>query len=253
VAQPAQAHAVCRLRRLSFIGNGMGWDMGMANLRYMFQFGSARWMGIVRTRGEPVIWHAIACPDRSTFVARRQWVSDFRPFSGLDTIVDEVRRRGLEKAKIGLVDAWSRVATRPWLGDVIALKKALQADISDCTWMVQEMRLVQSERKSACCAKRARSPRRRHNDRIRGRGSQRRGCSGDDEDSSGATARADNFPCPSGPLDTRKKVWNLFTARRSEFAHREAAAEGDLVISEFHRAALSLPYRITCAGHGLVS
>ena len=229
-----------------FIGNDMGWDMGMANLRYMFQFGSklGGWV-LFELEGQPVFWHAIPHMSRPLDIclSRQQWVSDFRPFSGLDTIVDEVRRRGLEKSKIGLVGyhgAGGRNSTIGY-GNFMGLKKALpEADIADCTWMVQEMRLVKSEEEIGMLREAGKIARKVVDTMIE---YARPGIT-----EAGLWAEMmktqvvnggepDNFNLlSSGPLEhPENEIWNLLHgAAQPMVPTMRPLAEGDLIISEFH-------------------
>jgi Xaa-Pro aminopeptidase len=136
---------------LVFLGNDIYWGMGMANLRYMFQVDSQIGAdGLFTLTGDPVVWNAVAHMNRPTnmYLSIQQWMTDFRTRGGMAAIVDELTQRGLAKSKIGLVGFSSTIQTASTLlhADVKQLEKLLpQADLSEASWLLQEMRMVKSE------------------------------------------------------------------------------------------------------------
>lgn len=229
-----------------FIGNDMGWDMGMANLRYMFQFGSklGGWV-LFGLEGEPVIWHAIPHMSRPLEISlsRQQWVRDFRPFSGVQAIVDELRRRGLDKAKLGLIGyqgAGGRNSTLSY-ANVTALQKALpQANIDECTWMVQEMRLVKSEEEIGMLRQAGKIARKVVDTMIefaRPGITEARLWAEMMKTQVENGGEPDNFNLlSSGPVEhPHDEIWNLLHgAAQPMVPTMRPLAKGDLIISEFH-------------------
>lgn len=136
---------------LVFLGNDIYWGMGMANLRYMLQVDSQIGAdALFPLVGEPVVWNAVAHMNRPTnmYLSVQKWVSDFRARGGMPAVVDELRVRGLDHSRIGLVGFSSTIQTTPTLlhSDVLALRKLLPAaEFVDASALLQEMRMVKSE------------------------------------------------------------------------------------------------------------
>lgn len=135
---------------LLFLGNDLRWDMGMANLRYVLQIGSkmGAW-AIFPITGDPAAWHAVPHVSRpiDPHLAMQEWTTDIRPFTGHDPVIDELRNRGFDRSRIGLVGFSSTVVRTPTLlhGDVIAFQRMMpDAEFVDASWMLNEMRLVKS-------------------------------------------------------------------------------------------------------------
>lgn len=136
---------------LVFLGNDIYWGMGMANLRYMLhvdsQIGADALFPLV---GEPVVWNAVAHMNRPTnmYLSIQKWVKDFRTRGGMPAVADELRQRGLDRARIGLIGFSSTIQTTSTLlhADVLALQKLLPgAEFVDASALLQEMRMVKSE------------------------------------------------------------------------------------------------------------
>lgn len=142
---------VAGLDALVFLGNDIYWGMGMANLRYVLQVDSQIGAdAIFPLVGEPVVWNAVAHMNRPTsmYLCLQEWVSDFRTRGGMPAVADELRVRGLDRSRLGLVGFSSTIQTTPTLlhADVVALEKLLpQASFVDVSWMLEEMRVVKSE------------------------------------------------------------------------------------------------------------
>jgi len=136
---------------LIFLGNDIYWGMGMANMRYMFQVDSHLGCeGLFPLAGEPVVWNGVPHMNRPTnpYHHLNTWMSDFRTRGGAAAVADEVRARGLERSKLGLVGFSSTIQVTPTLlhGDVLSLKKLLpDADFGDASHLLQDMRMVKSE------------------------------------------------------------------------------------------------------------
>lgn len=136
---------------LVFLGNDIYWGMGMANLRYMLQVDSQIGAdALFPLVGEPVVWNAVAHMNRPTnmYLSIQKWVKDFRTRGGMPAVADELRQRGLDRARIGLIGFSSTIQTTSTLlhADVLALQKLLPgAEFVDASALLQEMRMVKSE------------------------------------------------------------------------------------------------------------
>ena len=136
---------------LVFLGNDIYWGMGMANLRYMLQVDSQIGAdALFPLVGEPVVWNAVAHMNRPTnmYLSIQKWVKDFRTRGGMPAVADELRQRGLDRTRIGLIGFSSTIQTTSTLlhADVLALQKLLPgAEFVDASALLQEMRMVKSE------------------------------------------------------------------------------------------------------------
>jgi Xaa-Pro aminopeptidase len=136
---------------LVFLGNDIYWGMGMANMRYMFQIdGHLGANALFTLTGDPIIWHAVPHMNRPTsmYLSIQDWVHDIRNFAGVAAVVDELKERGLERSRIGMVGFSSTIQVTPTLlhQDVVQLGRLLpNAELTDASWIFQEMRMVKSE------------------------------------------------------------------------------------------------------------
>jgi Xaa-Pro aminopeptidase len=76
------------------------------------------------------------------------WMTDFRTRGGVAAVADELKARGLERSKLGLVGFSSTIQITPTLlhQDVLNLQKLLpEAQFVDASWILEEMRIVKSE------------------------------------------------------------------------------------------------------------
>jgi Xaa-Pro aminopeptidase len=125
--------------------------MGMANLRYLFQVDAQIGAyAIFPMTGDPVVWHSVVHMNRPTsmYLSLNEWISDFRNFGGLGPIADELRSRGLDRGKLGLVGFSSTIQVAETIlhDDVINLNKLLpHATFVNASAMLQEMRILKSE------------------------------------------------------------------------------------------------------------
>lgn len=139
------------LDALVFLGNDIYWGMGMANMRYMLQVDTHLGAeGLFPISGDPVAWTGVPHMNRPTnmYHSLNGWMSDFRTRGGMPALADEVRARGLERSKLGLVGFSSTIQITPTLlhQDVLNLQKLLpDASFVDASWMLEEMRMVKSE------------------------------------------------------------------------------------------------------------
>src|SRR2546428_64625 len=89
-----------------FLGNDIYWGMGMANMRYMLQVDSHLGAeAILPLSGEPVVWSGVPHMNRPTnpYLSLNTWLSDFRTRGGIAAVADELRARGLERSRLGLI------------------------------------------------------------------------------------------------------------------------------------------------------
>jgi Xaa-Pro aminopeptidase len=139
------------LDALVFLGNDIYWGMGMANLRYVLQVDSQIGAdAIFPLEGQPVVWNAVPHMNRPTsmYLSLQEWVSDFRIRGGVKAVADELRTRGMDGSKLGLVGFSSTIQTTPTVlhADVVALERLLpHATFIDASWVLEEMRMVKSE------------------------------------------------------------------------------------------------------------
>jgi Xaa-Pro aminopeptidase len=136
---------------LVLLGNDIYWGMGMANLRYLFQVDAQIGAyAIFPMSGDPVVWHSVVHMNRPTsmYLSLNEWISDFRDFGGLGPIAEELRSRGLDRGKLGLVGFSSTIQVAETIlhDDVVNLSKLLpHATFVNSSAMLQEMRIVKSE------------------------------------------------------------------------------------------------------------
>jgi len=134
-----------------FLGNDIYWGMGMANMRYMFQVDAHLGAeGLFPLEGDAVVWSGVPHMNRPTnpYLSLNTWLTDFRTKGGMGALADELRKRGLDKSKLGLVGFSSTIQTTPTLlhQDVLNLQKLLpNAELVDASHLLQDMRMVKSE------------------------------------------------------------------------------------------------------------
>jgi Xaa-Pro aminopeptidase len=136
---------------LLFLGNDIYWGMGMANMRYVLQIDAQIGAdALFPLDGEPVVWHSVPHMNRPTsmYLSIQDWVKDIRDRGGIAAIGAEVRARGMDRSKIGLIGFSSTIQTTPTLlhADVVGLQKELpNCTFVDLSEILQEMRMVKSE------------------------------------------------------------------------------------------------------------
>jgi len=133
------------------LGNDIYWGMGMANMRYLLQVDTQLGAeAIFPLSGDPVVWNGVPHMNRPTnpYLSLNTWLTDFRTRGGMAAVADELRSRGLERARLGLVGFSSTIQVTPTLlhQDVVSLKKLLpEAELVDASHILQDMRVVKSE------------------------------------------------------------------------------------------------------------
>lgn len=136
---------------LVFLGNDIYWGMGMANLRYALQVDSQIGAdALFPLDGEPVVWTAVPHMNRPTsmYLSVQDWVHDFRDRGGMAAVAGELRDRGLDRSRIGLVGFSSTIQTTPTFlhADLAGLERLLpDAQFADASGLLQELRMVKSE------------------------------------------------------------------------------------------------------------
>lgn len=127
--------------------------MGRANLRYLTQIpGQSKLqhaIGLFPLRGRPVVWSGIPHMHEpfNFYHAYQDWINDSRLFKGIDPIVEELRERGLDSGRLGIVGTGSMVATFTVPhGHYRKLTSKLDtAEFVDCTDILNQARLIKSE------------------------------------------------------------------------------------------------------------
>ena len=138
------------INALIFLGSDIYWGMGMANLRYAFQvdsnIGADALFPLV---GDPVIWNSVQHMNRPTspYLSIQEWVFDFRNRGGPRAIAEEVRNRGLDRSRIGLVGFNNSIQLSAFLeAETSALRSALpNVSFIDITPVLGFLRLRKSE------------------------------------------------------------------------------------------------------------
>jgi Xaa-Pro aminopeptidase len=139
------------LDALVFLGNDIYWGMGMANMRYVLQVDSQIGAdAIFPLVGDPVVWNCVPHMNRPASMYRsvQEWVSDLRTRGGMPAVAEELKSRGMERSKLGLVGFSSTIQTTPTFlhADIVALERLLpNATFIDASPFLEEMRMVKSE------------------------------------------------------------------------------------------------------------
>lgn len=136
---------------LVVLGTDIFWGMGTANTQYLFHLESQPACdGLFPIEGEPVVW--MGAPQTTWPVNRglavQSWCSDLRTRAGMPALAAELRARGLDRSRLGLVGFASAIQTTSVFlqGDVASLERLLpEADFVDASQMLQDVRLVKSE------------------------------------------------------------------------------------------------------------
>lgn len=129
-------------------GNTISQGLAMTNVRYLTQIGS--WHGgiaLFPLRGEVTVFTSprhMNVP-YSAYLASQDWTQDVRPYS-MGGLVAEIKARGLDRGKLGLVTYGNVVAgNNLTYYDYTALTQALpEATFTDVSPMIEELRRVKS-------------------------------------------------------------------------------------------------------------
>ncbi|WP_018180664.1 M24 family metallopeptidase [Jongsikchunia kroppenstedtii] len=136
---------------LILLGNDIYWDMGNANLRYVT--GIAAKMGshaLFLHDADPVLYNAVPHMSRPFHqqASVQDWVTDIRIGHGVPELAAELRDRGLDRGRLGVVGFSSTIQTTATFldGELSGLRAMLpDADLVDFSDALQHMRMVKSE------------------------------------------------------------------------------------------------------------
>ena len=231
---------------LLFLGNDIYWDMGHANVRYVTNAVSK-----VGTHcsffidADPVVWTFVAHMNRpyNFLLSVQDWVSDIRTARGFREIAADLRDRGLDRARIGLVgfNSTIQVVTTLLHGEVEVLKRELpHAEFTDMSWALQQMRMVKSESEVDMMREAAKISRKALAAMVEGAKPGRLEC---ELYADMVRAQIANGGEPnlfnlfaSGPIDhAPQELWHLqHGLDQPMIPSRRPLAEGDLVVAEWH-------------------
>lgn len=136
---------------LVLLGTDMYWDMGLANLRYVTGVGAK--MGtkaLFFLDEDPVVYNTVPHMSRPFHAQQsiQDWTTDIRIFRGIPEIAAELRDRGLDRSRVGIVGFSSTILPSSVYveAELQALRSALpEARLLDFGHALEEMRLVKSE------------------------------------------------------------------------------------------------------------
>jgi Xaa-Pro aminopeptidase len=139
-----------RIDCLIFMGADTFYDMGTANLRYIFHVGGKIVpYGLFFADRDPIVWNSITHTNRPYNFNHsiQEWVSDIRTFAGMPAIAAEVFAHKLDRSRIGLVSFGSTTSALTMLKtDYDQLRAALpNAELVEAGSLLDEMRLIKSE------------------------------------------------------------------------------------------------------------
>ena len=136
---------------LILYGNDTGYGRGNALFRYVTHFCDAHgaW-GLFPIDGECMV---LSGPKHmhvpfSRHKALENWVSDIRPDYGIDYLISEIKARGLEKSRIGLVSTPASSVSSDLMPHTPMLRLAKElpdAEFVDANPVLVDMRLIKSE------------------------------------------------------------------------------------------------------------
>jgi Xaa-Pro aminopeptidase len=246
-ASARQRMATAGIDALLLIGHDTFWDMGMVNLRYLTHIGSK--MGayaLFFMDEDPIVWNTnLPHIQRPTNIhlSTQEWVHDIRMGAGIPAAAAELRARGYEKARIGLVSFSSAIMTMPTIlhGEMVALQRELpNATLVQADWLVEQMRLVKSEEEIAMLRKASEIARKVVQTMI---DCARPGVTEAELYAEIVKTQIANGAEPlvfhllaSGPVEhPRTEIWHLIHgAEQPAVPSRRPLQHGDVVISEFH-------------------
>lgn len=234
------------LDALVIMGNDIYWDMGLANLRYVTGTGAKMGStGLFFIEDDPVIYNAVPHMSRPFHPQEsiQDWVSDIRVSRGVAEIGAELRDRGLDRSKIGIVGFSSAILPASvFVGaELQALESVLpNARLVDFGYALQEMRMVKSEEEISVMRRGAAVARKVLDVMVAGA---RPGVLEAElyadmirtQIANGAEPNIFNL-MTSGPVEhPREEIWHmLHGSDQPASPTMRPLAEGDLVISEFH-------------------
>lgn len=136
---------------LILLGTDMYWDMGLANLRYVTGVGAK--MGtkaLFFVDSDPVVYNAVPHMSRPFHPQEtvQDWITDIRILRGPTEIAAELRDRGLDRSRIGIVGFSSTILPTSVFVDseLGGLTAALpHARLIDFGYALEQMRMTKSE------------------------------------------------------------------------------------------------------------
>jgi Xaa-Pro aminopeptidase len=141
-----------RLDALVLVGTDYASSTGMANVRYVTQFGGILGATVVfPLDGDPTVFFAgphMHIPFAGWRQVPGRWVDDVRPDSGVRGLVDTLGERGIGTQRIGVVGYRHMLApiSNISAGFLEELRRALpNAVVTDETAIVDELRLIKSD------------------------------------------------------------------------------------------------------------
>ena len=136
---------------LVLLGTDMYWDMGLANLRYVTGIGAKMGTkGLFFLDDDPIVYNAVPHMSRPFHAQQtlQDWVDDIRILRGQTELAYELRDRGLDRSRIGIVGFSSALLPASIFVEVElqALRAALpEARLVDFGHALEEMRMTKSE------------------------------------------------------------------------------------------------------------
>ena len=231
---------------LLFLGNDIYWDMGNANIRYVanaaFKMGTHLTFFIDQ---DPVVWNFVAHMNRpyNFLLSVQDWVKDVRTARGLAEIAADLRDRGLGRGRIGIVGFNSTIQTTTTLldGDMKTLRRELpEAEFTDMSWVLQQMRMVKSEVEIDLMREGGRIARKVLDALVEGARPGRLECEVY-ADMIGAQIANGGEPnifnlFASGPVEhPSDELWHLLHGMdQPVMPSRRPLAEGDIIVTEWH-------------------
>lgn len=135
---------------LVLLGTDMYWDMGLANLRYVTGVGAKMGSkGLFFLDEDPIVYNAVPHMSRPFHAQQtvQDWVSDIRILRGPTEIVAELRDRGLDRSRIGIVGFSSAILPASVFveAELQGLRAALpEARFVDFGYALEQMRMIKS-------------------------------------------------------------------------------------------------------------
>lgn len=136
---------------LILLGTDMYWDMGLANLRYVTGLGAKMGTkGLFFIDADPIVYNAVPHMSRPFHAQEtvQDWISDIRILRGPAEIAAELRDRGLDRSRIGIVGFSSVILSASVFVDaeLQGLRAALpDARFIDFGYALEEMRMIKSD------------------------------------------------------------------------------------------------------------
>jgi Xaa-Pro aminopeptidase len=135
---------------LIFLGNDIYWDMGNANIRYVFGIAAKMGtVGIFPLEGDPVLFNAVAHMSQPFHpqASLQDWVDDIRIHRGPREVVGELVDRGLAASRIGLVTFSSTIQQPTLLKSEHDAYAALLPGVDFVSFdgHLQELRMIKSD------------------------------------------------------------------------------------------------------------